>query len=875
MAVSKSLYQVPPGMEDIAARMEPDLEIEIEDPEGLKIGIDGVEIDLMPGKEEGESEFDENLAESLEDGVLSSLSTELLADFDADIESRREWTKMYVEGLTLLGLGYEDKVEPWEGACGVYHPILSEAVVRFQAETIMETFPAAGPVKTTIVGKETPEKNDAADRVRADMNYQLTERMTEYRPEHERLLWALPIAGSAFKKVYYDPSLGRQVAAFIPPEDLVVPYGAANLETSPRITHVMRKTENELKKLQQSGFYRNVELGEPTKELDDIEKAKAEESGVEALHDSRFRLLEMHVDLTDEDLGKSDKDPIAHPYVVTLEKGTGTILSVRRNWFEDDELKLRRQHFVHYTYVPGFGFYGFGLMHLVGGYAKSATSILRQLVDAGSLANLPGGFKTKGFRAQGDDTPIGPGEWRDIDVGSGTLRDNIMPLPYKEPSATLYQLLNTIVEEGRRFAAAADLKVSDMSANSPVGTTLAILERTLKIMSAIQARVHFAMKQEFKLLAGIIRDYTDDAYDYDVEGAGRGVKKSDYDHVDVIPVSDPNASTMSQKVVQYQTVMQMAEKDKGIYNIPLLHRQMLNVLGVKDAAKLVPLPSDMKPKDPVTENMDLVMGKPAKAFQYQDHEAHIQVHLSAMQDPKIMALLQMNPAAKAIQAAAAAHLNEHIAYAYRAQIEKYMGAALPPMKDDEDEDAVLPPQVEVELSRLVAQASQKLLQNNVAEAQMQEAMQKMQDPVVQIQLQELEIQKAEAARKDKDSERDYEIAKQKLALEREKLERDQEAKGAQIGSQVAQTKAKVESQEKIEGMRMGVDLTKHQSQLDVQQEMEGAKMGVDVLKDHASRSAQQQESQAARDHQSQESAAAREEAAKARKESKPAKPAKE
>lgn len=877
MAIGKSLYQVPPGMEDIAARMggEEPIEIEVVDPEEVNIHADGVEISLSPEKEASD-EFNANLAEEVEDNVLCSLAVDLVGDFDADVESRKEWAKMYVEGLNLLGLSYEDKTEPWEGACGVYHPILSEAVVRFQAETIMETFPAAGPVKTVIIGKETPDKNDAADRVKNDMNYQLTERMTEYRPEHERLLWALPIAGSSFKKVYFDPSLGRQVSAFIPPEDLVVPYGASNLETAERITHVMRKTENELKKLQLAGFYRDVELGEPTKQLDDIEKAKAEESGVEATMDSRYRLLEMHVDLTDEQLGKKDaEDEIAHPYVVTMEKGTKTILSIRRNWFEDDPLKLRRQHFVHYTYVPGFGFYGFGLMHLVGGYAKSATSILRQLVDAGSLANLPGGFKTKGFRSVGDDTPIGPGEWRDIDVGSGSLRDNIMPLPYKEPSATLYQLLQTIVEEGRRFAAAADMKVSDMSANSPVGTTLAILERTLKVMSAIQARVHFAMKQEFKLLAGIIRDYTDESYDYDVDGAGRGVKKSDYDHVDVIPVSDPNAATMSQKVVQYQTVLQMQQAaPPGTYNVPLLHRQMLDVLGVKNAAKLIPLPDDLKPKDPITENMDILMGKPAKAFQYQDHEAHIQVHMAAMQDPKIMGMLAMNPNAKGIQAAALAHLNEHIAFAYRKEIEKYMGAALPPMEDADGDDNTLPPEVETQLSQLVAQAAQKLLQNNVAEAQAQEAMQKMQDPLVQIQMKELQIAEKEAARKDRDSERDYEIANKKLALEEKKLTANQETQGAQIGAKVATDKAKIESTEKIEGARIGVDLIKQDTQLDVQRELEGARMGVDVLKDHTTRAATQQEKQADRQHQAQESAAAREEAAAARKESQQAKPAK-
>lgn len=863
MPIDKSLAQAPAGLEDLQHLAgEPAIEIEVEDPKDLKIGVDGVVIDLMGGKEEeGESRFDENLAETMDDGLLDGLASDLIAEFDADVEARRDWTKMYVDGMQLLGLTYEEKSEPWEGACGVFHPIMSEAVVRFQAETIMETFPAAGPVKTVIIGKETPEKNDAADRVKADMNYQLTERMTEYRPEHERLLWTLPIAGSAFKKVYYDPSLARQVAMFIPPEDMVVPYGASNLECAERITHVMRKSKNELKKLMDAGFYREIELTEPTDQVTDVEKAKAEQEGAEATADDRFRILEMHVHIVlpggdsyantskreAEKSDASDSKAIAAPYVVTIEKGTGKILSIRRNWYEEDVLRLSRQHFVHYTYVPGFGFYGFGLMHLVGGYAKSATSILRQLVDAGTLANLPGGFKANGLRVKGDDTPIAPGEFRDVDVPSGSIKENILPLPYKEPSATLYQLLQTIVEEGRRFASAADLQVSDMSANSPVGTTLAILERTLKVMSAVQARVHFAMKQEFKLLAGIIRDYTDDSYDYDVDNAPRQVKQSDYDQVDVIPVSDPNAATMSQKVVQYQTVMQMAENNKNLYNMPLLHRQMLDVMGVKNAAKLVPMDEDMKPKDPVTENMDILMGKPAKAFQYQDHEAHIAVHMSAMQDPKIMAMLQMNPNAKAIQAAGMAHLNEHLAYAYRAQIEKYMGAALPPMKDNDGEDVTLPNEVESQLAPLLAQAAQKLLQNNQAEMAQQQAQQKMQDPVIQIQLQELEIEKAEAARKAKKDADDLEIARQKLALEAKKIANQQEATGAQIGANVATAKAKVESQEKIEGARMGVDLLKTQSQTSINTELEGARMGVEIMKHHGDNAHKAREAQAQRE----------------------------
>lgn len=896
MPIDKSLAQAPAGLEDLQHLGDPGIEIEIEivDPEAVKIGVDGVEITLEPGEENSPSAFDANLAETMEEGLLDSLASELVADFDADVEARKDWTKMYVDGMQLLGLQYEDKSEPWEGACGVYHPLLSEAVVRFQAETIMETFPAAGPVKTVIVGKETPEKNDAADRVKADMNYQLTERMTEYRSEHERLLWTLPIAGSAFKKVYYDPGLGRQVAIFIPPEDLVVPYGASNLETAERATHVMRKTQNELKRLMDAGFYREVDLGEPTKQVTDVEKAKAEQDGAEATSDDRYRILEMHVDIVlpggdkyadtskkeAENADSSSSMALAAPYVITIEKGTQKVLGIRRNWYEDDKLRLRRQHFVHYTYIPGFGFYGFGLMHLVGGYAKSATSILRQLVDAGTLANLPGGFKTSGLRVKGDDTPIAPGEFRDVDVPGGTLKENLLPLPYKEPSVTLYNLLNTIVEEGRRFAAAADLQVSDMSANSPVGTTLAILERTLKVMSAVQARVHFAMKQEFKLLAGIIRDYTDKEYSYDVDDAPRRIKQADYDMVDVIPVSDPNAATMSQKVVQYQTVMQMAETNKGIYNMPLLHRQMLDVLGVKNAAKLVPMDDDMKPKDPVTENMDILMGKPAKAFQYQDHEAHITVHMSAMQDPKIMAMLAMNPNAKAIQAAALAHLNEHLAYAYRVQIEKYMGAVLPPMKDDNDEDVTLPKEIEAQLAPLLAQAAQKLLQNNQAEAEQQQAQQKMQDPVIQMQMKELEQNDREIQRKLKKDADDLRIAEEKLALEAKKINAQQETAGAQIGANVALGKAKIESQEKIEGTRIGVDIEKSKDKVEFDREMEGARMGVDIMKHHGDRAHQTREAQAQREEDARQAQIDREQQAAmakeaaAAKESKPADTAK-
>ena len=629
MDVDKSLSQAPMGLrpEDLMG-MQPDLEIEIEDPEAVRIGMDGMEIELEPHKEVSD-DFASNLAEDMDEGQLTELAGDLLGEFDEDNGSRKDWIQTYVDGLELLGMKVEDRTEPWPGACGVYHPLLSEALVKFQAETMMETFPAAGPVKTEIVGKETPEKKEAAVRVAADMNYQLTDVMIEYRPEHERMLWGLGLAGNAFKKVYYDPSIGRQVSMYVPAEDVVVPYGASSLETSPRVTHVMRKTPNELVKLQSAGFYREVELGDPVDTFDEVEKKIAEQMGFRAETDDRYKLLEMQVELELEDdpYRDDEDDGIALPYVVTIEKSTQTILAIRRNWDPDDKKKQKREHFVHYSYVPGFGFYAFGLIHLVGAFAKSGTSLIRQLVDAGTLSNLPGGFKTKGLRVKGDDTPIAPAEWRDVDVASGTMRDNIMPLPYKEPSQVLYSLLQNIVEEGRRFASAADLQVSDMSAQAPVGTTLAILERQLKSMSAIQARVHYSMKQEFRLLKGIIAAYTPKEYSYEPEEGGRKAKRSDYDLVTVIPVSDPNAATMAQKIVQYQAVMQLAQGAPQIYDMPYLHRQMLEVLGIKNAEKLVPLKDgdDMKPRDPVSENMDIINGKPVKAFMEQNHQAHIQV----------------------------------------------------------------------------------------------------------------------------------------------------------------------------------------------------------------------------------------------------------
>ena len=769
MAIDKALYQAPQGLD--ALTEEPMIEIEME-PE---IEVTELEIDLNPKASDKDDSFDDNLAEFLDESVLEELASELASDFDDDIGSRKDWMQTYVDGLELLGMKIEERVEPWEGACGVYHPLLSEALVKFQAETMMSTFPAAGPVKTQIIGKETPDKKAAAVRVQDDMNYQLTDVMTEFRPEHERMLWGLGLSGNAFKKVYFDPHMDRQVSLFVPAEDLVVPYGASNLETSERVTHVMRKTENELRRLQVAGFYRDIDLGEPDNVLDEVEKKIAEKMGFRATTDSRYKLLEMSVDLDlpgyeHEEDGKPTG--IKLPYIVTVEKGSSKVLAVRRNWEPDDETYQKRQHYVHYGYVPGFGFYCFGLIHLIGAFAKSGTSLIRQLVDAGTLSNLPGGFKARGLRVKGDDTPISPGEWRDVDVPSGTIRDNLLPLPYKEPSQTLMALLGQIVDEGRRFANTADLQISDMSANSPVGTTLAILERTLKVMSAVQARIHYSMKQELKLLKGIIAAYTPEDYDYQPTEGSRKAKRSDYDDVDVIPVSDPNASTMAQKIVQYQAVMQLAQQSPQLYNMPLLHRQMLDVLGIKEAAKLVPMEEDQKPTDPVSENQNVLMMKPVKAFMYQDHQAHIMVHMSAMQDPKIMSLLQNNPMAQQLQSAMMAHVNEHLGFEYRKQIEEQLGMSLPPQKDESGEDINMDPEVEARLAPLLAQAAQRLLAGNMQQAAQQQAQKQAQDPLVQIQQQELQIKQGDLQRKVAKDQTDAQIKQEQLALDAQRQKID-------------------------------------------------------------------------------------------------------
>jgi hypothetical protein len=806
--IDKSLAQAPQGLEELAMG-QPDLSIEIENPESVTLDDGSMEITIIPGKEK-EDEFNANLAEDMDEGQLTELSGDLIGEYDADINSRKDWLTTYVDGLELLGLKVEDRTEPWPGACNVYHPLMTEALVKFQAETMMETFPAAGPVKTVIIGKQTKEKEDAAERVKDDMNYQLTDMMPEYRPEHERMLWGLGLSGNSFKKVYYDPNIERQVSMYVPAEDIVVPYGASNLETAERVTHVMRKTKNELHRLQVAGFYRDVDLGEPFLDIDEAEKKIAEKLGFNPTEDDRYKILEMHVNI---DLENGDsEDGIALPYVITIEKGTGTILAIRRNWNPDDKLKSKRQHFVHYGYIPGFGFYCFGLIHLIGAFAKSGTMILRQLVDAGTLSNLPGGLKSRGLRIKGDDTPIAPGEWRDVDVPSGAVRDNILPLPYKEPSQVLNQLMNQIIEEGRRFASAADMKVSDMSANSPVGTTLAILERTLKVMSAVQARIYYAMKQEFKLLKGIIRDYTPTEYSYEPEVGNRRAKQSDYDNVDVIPVSDPNAATMSQKVVQYQAVMQMAAQSPQIYDQVELNKQMLEVLGIKNIGKLIPSADDQKPKDPVSENMNIINGKPVKAFIYQDHKAHIQVHMSAMQDPKIMEMVGQNPQAGAIQAAAMAHINEHVAFEYRKQLEEQLGVPLP--KPDE----TLPEDVEYELSKVMAEAAQKLLAKDQAEVQQQQVEQQQQDPIIQMQQQELQLKAQDIQIKAQKTQADIQAEQTRLALDKMRIESQERIAGAQLGAQSVKDNKELEARQFVEGTRLGVEAVKARQDLEVRKE---------------------------------------------------------
>ena len=805
-SMTPSLYQAPEGLESIA--MEPAIEIEIENPEGVKIGIDGMEIDLMPDKEEGE--FDANLAEDMDEGALQSVAEDIMGLVDADISSRKDWVEMYVKGLEVLGMKYEERTEPWNGACGVFSTLLTEAAVKFQSETIIETFPAAGPVKTEIIGAIDRLKEQAAERVREDMNYQLTEVMTEYRPEHERMLFNLGLAGAAFKKVYFDPGMGRQTSIFIPAEDIIIPYGSTGVRNSERVTHLMRKTKNDVKKLQVAGFYRDVDLGEPVMIHTDVEKKKAEEQGYSLTDDDRYQIAEVHIDY--DMPGYEDKDGIALPYVVTIDRASMEVLAIRRNWNPDDENKLKRQHFVQYDYIPGFGAYGFGYIHLIGGYARAGTVLIRQLVDAGTLSNLPGGLKSRGLRVKGDDTPIAPGEFRDVDVPSGAIKDNIMALPYKEPSQVLSGLLDKITNEARRLGSIADMNISDMSANAPVGTTLALLERQLKTMSAVQARVHFSMRQEFKLLKSIIRDYAPTEYDFDPESGDRMARQSDYDSVDVIPVSDPNSSTMAQRIMQYQAVMQMAQGAPQIYDLPYLHRQMIEVLGVKNGEKLVPMSDDMKPRDPISENMAFLNGKPTKAFIYQDHEAHIAVHTSMLQDPMIMGQIGQTPMAQQMQGAIMAHVAEHMAFRYRDQIQERMGVTMPAP------DVELPEQVEVQLSKMVAEAAKQLLQLHKGEAAQQQAQQQMQDPIIQMQQQELQLKAQEVQTKAQKVQGDLQIKQAELQLKAQQAQNKDQ--GPMIAAQAAAQKAQIDMQMSQEehALRMRQSQQAHEQKLAQQQE---------------------------------------------------------
>ena len=822
MAMDKSLYQAPQSI-DAMSQDQPDVEIEIVDPEEVNINADGVEISIEPGKESSE-DFNANLAEEMDERALQTLVSDLSSDIKNDVNSRKDWETMMKDGIQLLGLKYESRTEPWPGACGVYHPMITEAVVRFQSETIMETFPAAGPVKTKIVGKQTIDKDAAAARVSEDMNWQLTENMTEFRPEHERMLWSLPGAGSAFKKVYKDPVLERQTSVFVPAEDIMLPYGASELLTCHRITHRMRKTKNEVAVLQYNGFWLDVDLGEPLKTSTDIQKRKDLEMGVSPINDDRYTIYEACVDLDLPGFEDTDKhgEPtgLALPYIVTFVDGTDQILAIRRNWKENDKKRQKRLHYVHYQYIPGFGAYGFGLFHLIGGFAKSATSIMRQLVDAGTLSNLPGGLKSRGLRIKGDDTPIAPGEWRDVDIGSGSIKDNILPLPYKEPSQVLSGLLDKIVEEGRRFAATADMKVSDMSAQAPVGTTLALLERQLKVMSAVQARVHYAFKQELQLIAELVREDSpaNEEYPYDVDGEqGRKAKYEDYRHLEIIPVSDPNTATMSQRIAQYQAVLQLSTSSPQIYDMPELHRQMLQVLGIKNIEKLIPTVDDLKPTDPVQENQNVLSGKPVKAFAYQDHESHIAVHNAAAQDPVIQKLIGQNPQAQAIQAAMLSHITEHVGFAYRNKISDALGAALPDSKEG------LPPEMEYQLSQLLAQAAPQVLAQSKALAGQEQAKQNAQDPLIQLQQQELQIKQQGLQLKQQESQAkaqetqaqmqaQMQESQAKMQIQMQEIQRKSKKDMADIAAKADEIRLReeeIKSRQQMEGTKMGIDMAKH------------------------------------------------------------------
>ena len=803
MAIDKSIAQAPTRSDSTVTEEElrgldvdadvPAVEIAIVNPDAVAIATEdgGIVIDFDPdsGDVGEEGDFDSNLADHMEDTVLQRLASQLNGEFEGDRNSRADWARTYIRGLDLLGLKADDRTTPWPGACGVYHPILSEAVVRFQSQAIMELFPASGPVKTKIIGEITDEKEEQALRIQRHMNYLVTEKMTEFRPETEQMLFSLPLAGSSFKKVYFDPSMGRVCSHFVPAEDFVVSYGASDLLTASRYTHMMRKSHNDIRKLQVAGLYRDIKLSPNAPDYSDIQEKYDELEGENPTyeHDDRYVLLEMHVDLDLEGYEDVDDDgdetSIALPYVVTFVKGSSSILSIRRNWYEDDPLQMKRLHFVHYQYMPGLGFYGFGLIHLIGGIAKSATSLLRQLVDAGTLSNLPGGLKSRGLRIKGDDSPIMPGEFRDVDVPGGAIKDNITFLPYKEPSAVLHSLLGQIVDEGRRFASITDLKLADMKQDAPVGTTLALIERSMKVMSAIQARLHAAMRKEFNLIAGVVRDYAEDEYEYKADDK-EAIKSDDFDgRVDIIPVSDPNAATMSQRIMQYQAALQLSQSAPQMYDLPELHRQMLDVLGIQDAEKIIPLSKEMKPRDPVSENMDVLNSKPLKAFIAQDHEAHIQVHMAAIQDPKIQELVSQSPMAGSISAAMSSHIQEHLGFQYRREIEEQLGIELPPPNEQ------LPEDIEVKLSRLVAEAAERLFNKDVAEAQQQKAQEQMQDPMFQLQQKELELRMADIQRKaETDRARllfNAEKERSSQELERDKMAQNVELEGVKLGVQVA------------------------------------------------------------------------------------------
>jgi hypothetical protein len=805
---------------EIQDQDESALEVEVVNPEAVSIETEdgGVLIDFGDSLESELSEdHNANLADFIDEKDLTSICLDLVSSYRADKESRSDWERSYVKGLDLLGLKNEDRTQPWDGACGVFHPLLTESVIKFQSQSIQEIFPARGPVKTAIVGKIDEKKTKQAERVQNYLNYLLTEKMTEYRSETEKMLFSLPLAGSAFRKVYFDPSLGRPCSMFVPAEDFVVSYGASDLTTCERATHVMKKSSNDIRKLQVSGFYRDIELPAASPNTDEIERKYNELTGDSASYDydSRHSILEMHVNLDlpgFEDIEDGEPTGINLPYVVAIDQSSRTILSIRRNWYEDDPLKNKREHFVHYQYMPGLGFYGFGLIHMIGGLAKSATSLLRQLVDAGTLSNLPGGLKSRGLRIKGDDTPIMPGEFRDVDVPGGAIRDNIAFLPYKEPSNVLYQLMGDIVEEGRRFASAADVKASDMNGEAPVGTTLAILERSMKVMSAVQARLHASMRVELRLLTGIVRDHGPEAYPYEEDGDPIVVEDFD-NRIDIIPVSDPNAGTMAQRIMQYQAALQLAAQAPEMYDLPLLHRQMLEVLGIRDADEIVPTDKDMRPTDPVSENMNIINGKPVKAFIYQDHEAHIQTHMAMIQDPTIMEVMGKSPNAQKAQAALSAHVQEHLAFKYRQDIEKQLGVELPAP------DQPMPEDIEYRISRLVAPAAAQLSGKAAKEQQMQQNEKQMQDPLIQIQMQELQIkqqqvqQRAEAEMAKLQLEAQKAMAK--AQLEQQRLDQQSQIEQARLGVKISETNTKDEleskriaSQEQIAGAKLGVDIAK-------------------------------------------------------------------